>query len=104
MSYRRYEILLPTRHNDGTPVEPEEFLLVNSELAARFGAVSFLPEIIHGVWSQQGQRFEDENVRLFVDVEDSPEAEQFFKNYKETLKHRFRQLDIWIVSFEIRIT
>jgi hypothetical protein len=71
MFYRRYEILLPTRHNDGTPVEPEEFLLVNSELAARFGAVSFLPEIIHGVWLQQGQRFEDENVRLFVDVEDS---------------------------------
>jgi hypothetical protein len=104
MSFRGYEILLPTRYNDGTPVEPEEFLLVNSELAARFGAVSFLPEIIHGVWLQQGQRFEDENVRLFVDVEDSPAAEQFFKNYKETLKHRFRQLDIWIVSFEIRIT
>ena len=38
------------------------------------------------------------------DVEDSPRAEQFFKNYKETLKHRFRQLDIWIVSFEIRVT
>jgi len=104
MSFRRYEILLPTRYNDGTPVEPAEFLLVNSELAARFGAVSFLPEIIHGVWLQQGQRFEDENVRLFVDVEDSPAAEQFFKNYKETLKHRFRQLDIWIVSFEIRVT
>ena len=25
MSFRRYEILLPTRYNDGTPVEPEEF-------------------------------------------------------------------------------
>jgi len=31
MSFRRYEILLPTRYNDGTPVEPEKFLLVNTE-------------------------------------------------------------------------
>jgi len=53
MSFRRYEILLPTRYNDGTPVESEEFLLVNSELAARFGAVSFLPEIIQGIWLKQ---------------------------------------------------
>ncbi len=26
MSFRRYEITLPTRYNDGRPVEPEQFL------------------------------------------------------------------------------
>src|SRR6267142_1261784 len=33
MSFRRYEILLPTRYNDGAPVEAEKFHLVIEELA-----------------------------------------------------------------------
>ena len=52
----------------------------------------------------QGQSYEDENVRLFVDVEDTPENVAFFARYKQQLKERFRQIDIWIVSYEIRLT
>ena len=43
MSFRRYEIPLPTRYNDGKPVEPEQFLKTRREIAARFGALTFLP-------------------------------------------------------------
>ena len=39
MSFRRYEIILPTRYNDGGAVEPEKFLLTNRELSVQFGAV-----------------------------------------------------------------
>ena len=35
MSFRRYEILLPTRYNDGAPVEAEKFDLVIEELSDR---------------------------------------------------------------------
>ena len=30
MSFRRYEIILPTRHNDGSPVQEENHLWVGS--------------------------------------------------------------------------
>lgn len=36
MSYRRYEIILPTQHNDSTPVEPATLLVTARTLAARF--------------------------------------------------------------------
>ena len=54
MSFRRYEIILPTRYNDGAAVEPEKFLLTNRELSVQFGAASFLPEPLHGTWIQIG--------------------------------------------------
>ena len=104
MSYRRYEILLPIRYNDGALVETERLDLVLEELSERFGGLTFHLEQLRGVWLHQNQRFEESNVRLVVDVEDSPETSDFFVQYQQSLKERFRQIDIWIVSYDIRIT
>ena len=104
MSFRRYEIILPKRYNDGSEIEPEKFLLTSRELTQRFGAVSFLPETFRGIWLREGREYQDENVRVFVDVEDTEENQSFFAEYKARLMERFKQLDLWIVSFEIRIT
>jgi len=104
MSFRRYEIILPTRYNDGQPVEPEKFFTTNREIVARFGAVSFLPENLQGIWMHQERTYSEENVRLFVDVEDTPGNAAFFTGFKEILKARFCQIDVWIISYEIRIT
>jgi hypothetical protein len=41
--------------------------------------------------------------RVFVDVEDKPEHADFFRRYKEQLKSRFRQLDIWMTTFPIEV-
>ncbi len=103
MSFRRYEILLPTRYNDGSRVADEAFLEANNDLARQFGAVSFFPETFRGIWIHEGKRYEDENVRLFVDVEDTPANAAFFREFKTKLKQRFRQIDIWVVSYEIRV-
>jgi hypothetical protein len=103
MSFRRYEITLPTRYNDGQPVEPGKFLITRREIAARFGALTFLPQPVHGEWTHQQSRYEDANVRIVADVEDTPENARFFADLKRTLKERFQQLEIWIVSHEIRI-
>jgi hypothetical protein len=51
-NWRRYEILLPLRFNDGNPVPKG-------------------------------------------DVEDTPEVRAFFAQFKERIKARFQQLDIW---------
>ncbi len=103
MSFRRYEITLPTRYNDGRPVEPEKYLRTRREIAARFGALTFLPQPVHGEWTHQEVRYEETNVRIVADVEDTPENAAFLASLKQNLKRRFQQLDIWIISYEIRI-
>ncbi|MBI4025532.1 MAG: hypothetical protein HY360_11165 [Verrucomicrobia bacterium] len=95
---------MPIRYNDGGLVEPEKFLLTSEELVSRFGALTTQPQAVQGIWLHEDQRFEESNIRIFVDVEDVAENAAFFVAWKETLKQRFRQIDIWIVSYEIRIT
>src|SRR5437016_2286321 len=103
MSFRRYEILLPTRYNDGRPIEQERFTLTRRELVAAFGAITWNPERLQGIWSQGGQVFEDANIKVVIDVEDTPEVENFFCRFKATLKSRFQQIEIWMVSYPVRI-
>src|SRR5689334_9473343 len=104
MSFRRYEIILPTRYNDGRPVEQSHFWETAENIVAQFGAVTWQPEVLRGVWVHQGIRYEDENVRFFIDTDDTAESAEFFVRLKQKLKDRFQQIDIWVVSYEIRIT
>ena len=103
MPFTRYEILLPLRYNDGTPVETYKFQQTKGELLERFQGLTIDPGTIQGLWVYQGEQFEDELIRLVVDVEDTPETEQFFRDFKERLKERFRQLDIWMTALPLRI-
>lgn len=98
---RRYEILLPQRLNDGAPVPREVFAEVLLELRRRFGAVSCETQIIQGVWENQGTVFHDDLVRVFVDVSDTAANRHFFVGFKEQLKSRFQQLDIWLTTYPI---
>ncbi len=82
MSFRRYEITLPTRYNDGRPVKPEKYLMTRREIAARFGALTFLSQPVHGEWTHQEVRYEETNVRIVADVEDTPENAVFFASLK----------------------
>jgi hypothetical protein len=34
---------------------------------------------------------------------DEPEARQFFAEYKELLKGRFQQLDIWMTTYPVEV-
>ena len=104
MSFRRYEIILPTRYNDGSPIAEHNHLWVGERLADQFGAYTFEPQPVRGVWTHEGVRFEENNLRVNVDVEDTSENVEFFVRFKLELKERFRQIDIWIVSYEIRLT
>ncbi len=103
MRLKRYEILLPLLYNDGSSVEKEKFLSTNEELIERFGATTTDSARIVGRWLYQGQSYEDKLIRITVDVADTSESNSFFRTYKETLKKRFRQIDIWIASHPIEI-
>jgi len=102
-SYRRYEILLPRRFNDGQPI-PEEWLgeaLI--ELRKRFGVASSQTQIIRGEWEFKGEVDSDEMARVFIDVEDTPESLEFFIQFRDRLKVKFRQLAIWMTSHVIDV-
>jgi hypothetical protein len=100
---RRFEFLLPLRFNDGEPVPDELIADTLAELEQRFGAVSSETQVIRGRWRHEGQSHRDELVLVFVDGPDTPESREFFVAYKEQLKARFRQLDIWMTTYPVEV-
>ena len=60
--YRPYEILLPLRFNDGTPIPDEAIGQTLLELRERFGAVSSETQTIQGLW-EQAQIYRDDLTR-----------------------------------------
>jgi hypothetical protein len=100
---RRYEILLPRKFNDGQPVPDQLISDTLQELETRFSAISWETQVIRGSWQYQGARYQDDLFRVFIDVEDRPEHRQFFTNYKQQLKVRFKQLDIWMTTYLIDV-
>ena len=100
---RRYEILLPLRHNDGTPIPDDLVGGVLVTLRERFGAVSFETQTIRGLWQHEGQVSRDDLFRIFADVADTTENRAWFLTLKEQLKRDFQQLDIWIVTHPIEV-
>jgi hypothetical protein len=102
-SYRRFEILLPLQFNDGQPVPEDLIAATLLELRQRFGAVSNESQIIRGVWEHEQQVYRDELTRVFVDVPDLPENLDFFRQFKEQIKTRFAQVDIWMTTYPLEV-
>ena len=102
-SFRRFEILLPRRFNDGQPVPEELIADTLLELEEHFGAVSCETQTIQGLWRYEEQLFRDDLVRVFVDAPDVPESRQFFRDFKERAKSSFKQVDIWLTTYPIEV-
>jgi hypothetical protein len=100
---RRYEILLPLLYNDGRPVPGTLLAETFAELRERFGAASWETQTVQGQWEQEGAIYLDNLTHFFVDVPDLPEHRAFFKSFKEKLKLRFDQLDVWITSHSVDV-
>jgi len=73
------------------------------DLERQFGAVSCETQIIRGLWQNEGQSYQDDLVRVFVDVADTTENRQFFDSYKVKLKSSFRQIDIWMTTYIVEV-
>jgi hypothetical protein len=95
--------LLPTRFNNGDAVPAELFADTLLELEDQFGAVSSETQLIEGRWRYQGDVYRDELVRVFCDVPDLAENRQFFVEFKERLKSRFQQYDIWMTTYLVEV-
>lgn len=99
----RFEILLPLFYNDGRAIEREKFLETDDEVVQLFGAASTDTVVVRGRWLYQSTLYQDQLIRVRLDVEDTPENWQSVRTFKETLKVRFDQVDIWITAHRIDI-
>ena len=103
MSFRRFEILLPLRFNDGGEIPSELVADTVLELRSHFGAVSCESHTIRGIWTHEAEVFRDELIRVFVDTPDTDASRAFFVQFKERLKTRFDQIDIWMTTYPIEV-
>ena len=101
--WRRYEILLPSQFNDGRSIPQDLIADTLQELEQAFGAVSCETQTIVGLWRREGELYRDSLARVFVDAEDTPQNRQFFVEFKERLKDRFQQKDIWLTTYPVEV-
>mgnify|MGYP001619441514 CR=1 FL=1 len=80
--WRRFEVLLPTRHNDGIPVSPDLLAEAVLEIVDRFGAASYETQPIEGHWRHGGVQDRDDLVKLVVDLPDAPRNRAWMKSFK----------------------
>lgn len=85
---RRYEILLPLKDNTGQVIPQEKLTQTQEELIERFGGITIIPQPVRGVWVDKGKRYEDESIRLVVDVDDNQANREFFRWFKKRLNER----------------
>lgn len=100
---RRFEVLLPLRFNDGSPVPDAAIADTLIELEEQFGAVSCETQTIRGRWRAGGLSYRDDLIRVFVETADTAESREYFVAAKERFKARFQQLDIWLTTYLIEV-
>lgn len=103
MTLKRFEILLPLNYNDGRPIERAKFRLTHSEIVGKFGATTVDSVQAMGSWVHRGVLYRDRLIRVRIEASNPEEAAAFFRSYKEVLKKRFHQIDIWITAYEVEM-
>ena len=97
----RFEILLPLFYNDGRSNGKS-----SSRPMTNWSNFSLQPAPIlswFAAWLYQSTVYQDQLIRVRIDVEDTPESWQTVRSFKETLKTRFDQVDIWITAHRIEV-
>jgi hypothetical protein len=101
--WRRFEVLLPRRHNDGRSVPPEWIGEATLEIVERFGAASYETQAIEGTWRHGGLTYQDELAKVVIDVPDTAKNRKWMKDFKARWKKKLEQLELWLVSYRIDV-
>lgn len=102
-NWRRYEVMLPVRFNDGRPVPDAWLAEAALELVAQFGSASHETQKVEGHWRHGGGLYRDDLIRIFVDVPDEQSTRLWMKQYKERWRVRLEQVELWMVSYRVDI-
>jgi hypothetical protein len=92
------EITIPLRNRDGSLIEFSKHRQTKDEIINKFGAGNFLTTS-EGAWKDysENNRIDiDVNTVFYVDVDYTEDNISFFKNYKNELRKRYYQKEIYI--------
>jgi len=93
-----YQLHLPLTYNSGCPIEEEKFDLTRRELVERFGGVTnTAPGFPLQGWWQAAETVVRDDIVIWTVVTQGDEN-GFFRNYKEVLKQRLDQKEIFIIK------
>jgi hypothetical protein len=101
--WRRYEVLLPLRYNDGRDVPADWLAEALLEVVGFFGAASYETQNVEGHSRHGGLMYRDDLVRIMVDVPDTRENRQWVRNFKARWRSKLEQIELWVVSYRIEI-
>jgi len=73
------------------------------EMVDTFGGATMEPQRVFGRWVFGGATYEDQLMRLIVEVDDTVDHHAWFWSWKQTLKVRFHQLDIHMTWHPIHV-
>lgn len=99
-----YEIYLPLTYNDGRKIEPIKFKETKNDIVAKFGDFTVCPMdkkyASEGIWTNgEGRTYVDMIITMKIITKEN--ADGFFRDFKEILKKRFRQEEIFITKSAI---
>ena len=98
---KEYDIFVPLYYNDGTPVEPQKFQVLQQQLLEQFGGLTFFPQPNEGFWTMAGITYRDAIVLYRVITSEAQAVRHFLSALKERLKEALQQEDILIVERDI---
>jgi hypothetical protein len=90
--WRRFEVLIPVRFNDGREVPDDWLAEAFNEIVDHFGAAGFDTHRVQGRWRHEGVLFRDSLVRFVVDVADTLKNRQWMKRFKASWKNVLSKL------------
>lgn len=99
---KEYEIFVPLKYNDGTPVEARKFQDLQQDLLAQFPGLTFSPQPKQGFWTMAGVAYRDEIVIYHVITPKVRAARRFLKLLKKRLERELRQEKILILERDVR--
>jgi hypothetical protein len=102
-NWRRFEVLLPLRFNDGRDIPPEWLAEAVLEVVSQFGAASYETQNVEGHWRHGEVIYRDDLVRVVVDVPDTTENREWVRQFKDRWRARLEQVELWVVSYRIEI-
>ncbi len=95
---KEYELYVPLRLNDGTPVPDEIIDRLGDRLLNQFGGCTYTPQPKRGAWKMGDVVFRDEVVIFRVLTSQVRRARVFFRDLKRELMDELQQEAILIVE------
>lgn len=101
--WRRYEVVLPLKRNDGRWCRQERIAEAFSEVSEHFGSTSVETSETERRFQRVGVQSRGNSLRIIVDVLDSAKTRAWMRRYKARWKGRLELPELSLVSYRIEV-